>query len=237
MSRRTAARARVCAVTDVGLCRDTNEDDFFLSHDGRLWVVADGIGGGPAGALASALAIGAIAESMAGTIGARAVIAARLLKAFSLAQHRVVTFGLSHDECTGMGTAVLAAWLDGDVAYVCHAGDVRCYVHSAGALEQITRDHAADTGRLEQAVGIFGDLTPQITERRLRAGDRVLVCSDGLWGAMTDDRIRTRLAEPRPIDEIAAALVDDANAAGGGDNVTVIAYEHARSDQRTVFGD
>jgi len=227
MTRRLVTSDRLCAVSDIGRRRATNEDDFFISPDGRLWIVADGMGGQAAGELASALAISAIVESMSRAAGASALTASRLLGAFALAQDRVLAFGREHEECEGMGTAALAAWIDGDLAHVCHAGDVRCYICSGGRLEQITRDHSLIKGWLEQAIGIQGRFSPEITHRRLQAGDRVLVCSDGLWDALSDDQIHRRLSGGTPICELAAALVEDANAAGGHDNVTVVAYEHA----------
>ena len=83
-----------------------------------------------------------------------------------------------------------------------------------------------DQNRLERAIGLRGPLAPALTCRRLLAGDRVLVCSDGLWDVLGDEEIGALLSGDAPVCRVAGELVDRANARGGPDNITVVAYAH-----------
>lgn len=241
----------LCGITDIGLARDNNEDDFHLSSDGRgqLWIVADGMGGQAAGELASAIAIEAIVESMTTTTQTPSAepdgsVPHRLRNAFALAQERVLCRSVAQQELKGMGSAALAAYLDGDILHVCHVGDVRCYVLSGGVLEQITRDHSAvaelvsegvltveqarshqDRGALNQAIGFPRGINPDINCQKLKRGDRVLICSDGLWESLTNDEITTVLVSEGTMRQLASVLANRAISAGGEDNITVILYE------------
>jgi protein phosphatase len=255
--RLVAPSPRLCAVTDIGTRRSNNEDRFFLSDDGRLWIVADGMGGQAAGEIASALAVDAIVESMNGPFPPDRAnddaddrlnddpVGARLLRALARAQDLVLDYSACHEDCGGMGSAVLAACLEGDLLHLCHAGDVRCYVFSRGVLEQVTRDHSlaallvrcgllsADQARfhsgrglLEQAIGLRHGFNPTLTCHSLRADDRVLVCSDGLWETLGHEEIAAFLSCDAPVRQTATDLTDRANACGGHDNITVVVYRH-----------
>lgn len=238
---------RLCGMTDVGPCRPNNEDNFYLAPDGQLWVVADGMGGQAAGELASALAIEAIVESVnsSASQGSDSSPGTSLPNAFALAQERVLNYGTQHEECKGMGCAVLAAHIEGDLLHVCHVGDVRCYVWSAGTLERFTEDHSVvghllemgmltseqarqhqDRGRLRQAVGLPRGIKPDLNSRRLNYGDRVLLCSDGLWDALPEDEIAAVFASQGSMRQLSTVLVDRAIAAGADDNITAVLYEH-----------
>ena len=249
--RRTAAPSRrLCAVTDIGTRRSKNEDHFFLSDDGMLWIVADGMGGQASGEIASALAVTAIVDAMNGmsssddTAGGDRV-GPRLLRALADAQRTVLEYGAYHQNCHGMGSAVLVGCLAGDALHLCHAGDVRCYVLSHGILEQVTRDHSwvaqlvssglmsaeqarfhAGRGRLVQAVGLQQGFNPTLTCRTLLTNDRVLVCSDGLWETLGDQEVAAFLMSDASVQQIATALTDLANNRSGSDNVTVVVYQH-----------
>ena len=244
-----APSRRLCAVTDIGTRRSNNEDNVFLSSDGRLWIVADGMGGQAAGEIASTLAVDAIVASMYDRPSSDETnesnrVGLRLLRAFARAQDSVLEYSARHDDCDGMGSAVLAAYLEGDLLHLCHAGDVRCYVLSRGALDQVTRDHSlaallvhsgllsaeqarsSGKGMLEQAIGRQQGFSPALTSRPLLTDDRVLVCSDGLWDALSDEEIAAFLSGDAPVRQIATDLTDQANASGGHDNITVVVYRH-----------
>ena len=145
-----------------------------------------------------------------------------------------------------MGSAVAAVYRDGDSLHVCHAGDVRCYLYSSGALTRVTDDHSVvehlvrsqlltaenarfhpERHRLEQAVGIPLGFAPSVTFQPLQSDDRVLVCSDGLWGMLSDSEIAQILSSEGSMRQIATVLADRANAAGGHDNITVVLYRHS----------
>jgi len=239
----------LCAITDVGTSRSTNEDAFYVSPDGRLWLVADGMGGQAAGELASLLTIEAIAESLRADVGFRDVSGdqpdSRLVSALEFAHTRVLRYASQHEECRGMGCAVAAGCVSGNSLHICHSGDVRCYVLSGGLLECVTMDHSVvgrlvrsgllrsaetqdhpDQGRLEQAVGVPGRFKPAVTTRQLVTSDRVLLCSDGLWEALSDEDIAGVLLSDGSMRQLATVLVDRATVLAGEDNITAVVYEH-----------
>src|SRR5215471_3289203 len=145
--RLTAPSHWLCGVTDVGKRRMKNEDEYFLSTDCRLWIVADGMGGHRSGEVASALTIQAIAESMdrahtdPGHDG-QGSVGDRLVGAFSAAQDRVLGKSEAEQECKGMGSTAIAGFMDGDALHVCHIGDTRGYRFSEGRLTRLTNDHS-----------------------------------------------------------------------------------------------
>jgi protein phosphatase len=183
-------------------------------------------------------------------MGAEA-IEALLMEAFAVA-HRTVLEASKHREgCQGMGTTLILAYVHHNCLYTCHVGDVRCYVRTATALEQLTRDHSmvgslVQMGELPpeaarvhprkneilQAVGLPYGITPEINTRVLSPGDLVLLCSDGLWDALADADISAIIDWEGSMRQRATQLVDHANEAGGQDNITVVLYEHSVSGEQ-----
>jgi PPM family protein phosphatase len=145
-------------------------------------------------------------------------------------------------ERAGMGTTVTAALLgDGGRLELMHVGDSRAYLLRAGELRQLTEDHSvvAELVRrgsiapeeaevhpqrnvITRALGAEDGVEVDRTEVSLEPGDVIVLCTDGLCGYVSDEVIRRRLTESATLEDAAAALVEDANAAGGVDNVTVI---------------
>jgi serine/threonine protein phosphatase PrpC len=246
----------LCAVTDVGRVRGHNEDAFYLSEDRSVLIVADGMGGHEAGEVASALAIEAISDFLftqhrlsadRGSDSPEQV----LTEALEAAQRRVQEASHGQETDRQMGCTILLGFLQGNQLYTCHAGDVRCYVSSAGELEALTRDHSvvaalvaggqltADEARVHpkknevlQAIGMPYGVVPDVNSRELKAGDRLLLCSDGLWEALSNDEIAAVLASDGSMRQLATQLVDRANGAGGPDNITVVLYEHIARELR-----
>jgi protein phosphatase len=227
------------------MVRDNNEDKYFLSADGGFWIVADGMGGHQAGEVASALTIEAIVTSM--NSGGRCEMAGdRLHRAFGAAQESVSERSLKDQECRGMGSTAVTGLVDGAELNICHVGDVRAYHWSAGRLRRLTADHSfvwelvlsglltPDQARIHphrskvtQAIGKISGVKPDLTKLTLKPRDRVLLCSDGLWEAMTDEEIGTVVGLDGSMHDLATLLVDRANAAGGHDNISAVLYEHA----------
>ncbi len=239
----------LCGVTDLGRWRSTNEDAYGFSADGKLWVVADGMGGHAAGEVASALTVEAImrpvAENPAEPASVATSVSALLAQAFARAHQAVSTHSMKHAACRGMGSTAVAAALDGKTLHICHVGDSRAYHLSVNRLRCVTKDHSwvgqlvttglltpeqARThplrGNLLQAIGGTDGIAPDLSSVLLRAGDRVLLCSDGLWEALTDEQIKMTLAASGSLLDLASALVDQANEANGKDNITAIVYQH-----------
>jgi PPM family protein phosphatase len=239
----------LCAVTDIGRLRANNEDAYFLSRSGGLWIVADGMGGHAAGEVASALTVEAIADAIHTTdtsaASARpAAHRARLLEAFAHASTVVFSRGLTNKECEGMGSTAIAGLMNGEALYLCHAGDARGYHLSKGKFRRVTNDHSLvwqlvmsgllnpeqarlhpHRGRVTQAIGMES-VRPEVTSLTLKPADRVLLCSDGLWEALPEPEIGEIVASTGSMLELASTLVDRANAESGKDNITAILYEH-----------
>ena len=221
--------------THTGLRRPKNEDCVHPEYDGRtsdslLVAVADGLGGHRGGEVASRLAVDVAVDS-AGTPGERVVAAnAAILEAV-----------LERPALVGMGTTLTLAQLrpDGEVN-LAHVGDSRAYWWRAGRLRQVTHDHTfvqeeVTAGRLteeqarrhpersvlKRALGFGYDLEVDVAQLRVAAGDRLMLCSDGLTSMVRDDRIAGILDGEAP-SEVVWGLIEAANGAGGLDNVTVI---------------
>jgi PPM family protein phosphatase len=240
----------LCAITDVGRGKSHNEDLVHLSGDCRLMAVADGMGGHLSGQTASTLAIMAVADCLEPLLAASAVQDAGALKremrrAMDEAQCRVLAEGMGHDIGEAMGCTLIVACTYGDSLYTCHVGDVRAYLWRCGELRALTRDHSVvaelvaageltpDQARSHpaknevlQAVGMPDGFEPSINTASLDPGDRVLLCSDGLWESLSDQEISAIVGSEGSMRQIAIQLVDRANDNGGRDNTSVVMYEH-----------
>ena len=230
---------RHSAVTETGPVRVLNEDSLLCRPDLGLWAVADGLGGHAAGDLASGLAMEALAALSPGLQGRDLMMAAHR------ALDRVNRDLLAHAEARSLemvGTTICLLLASGGFHAVLWSGDSRAYLVRDGRLTCLTRDHslgndvadsdgAAAVARLgamaERLVSALGveDL-PRIDKHSgpILAGDRFLLCSDGLYRSLDDSQLLSLLASG-PIEDRAAALVAAALAAGSRDNTTAIAIE------------
>lgn len=217
--------------TDQGLVRGNNEDAFYLDPDLRLFVVADGLGGHAGGELASATVIEVVAASASQTAG-WADPGHDLIELLTTADAAVRAKAVG--ALANMGTTVVALFLGKDGYWIVHAGDSRAYRLRAGRLEQLTRDHTPEqeggiglpapyrSGMITRAIGIGAETSFDVTTGQAQAGDRYLLCSDGLTDAISDSLIATLLEKVDNPTLAAERLVTAANAAGGPDNVTVV---------------
>jgi len=166
----------------------------------------------------------------------------RLKTAIRHANRKVLEATKEKTEYEGMATTAAAVLVDGDVANIGHVGDSRIYLFSDGQFTQLTSDHSwvneqiqsgvisADQARshplrnvVTRALGGKADLSVDMQTRRLRAGDVLLVCSDGLTSMVPDEEIARILGEAKgDIEKAARNLVEEANARGGEDNITVV---------------
>jgi len=230
------------AVSHVGKIRSNNQDSGYAGT--HLFVVADGMGGHAGGDVASALTIKHVA-----TIDRKfptAEEAADALHTGLLAANSLLTETVfDHGELTGMGTTVSGMLLVGTKVAVAHIGDSRIYRLRGGTLEQVTADHTfvqrlVDSGRIteeEAAVHprrsvlmrVLGDVdaTPEIDTFVLdtEAGDRWLLCSDGLSSYVPVDRIATALSVESDAQAAAEKLVKESLDQGAPDNVTVVVVD------------
>lgn len=252
---RSSDRSMLRAVvrSDRGKVRVNNQDTAHAepasergrSH-GRLFLVADGMGGHAAGEVASRLAADAILDAYYSNPLVQDQDPAPLLaSAFQAANARILQEASAHREFHRMGTTCTAALVRDARLWFAHVGDSRGYLFHDGSLKQVTRDHNVVAewvieGRvapqdaqthemrhvLTRALGIAERVDVDVNPEPLvlRPGDRVLVCSDGLSGVIADDRIEAVLGE-RPLEDAARTLVDEANERGGPDNITLVIVE------------
>jgi serine/threonine protein phosphatase PrpC len=228
--------------TDVGLHRGHNEDSAYRSP--RLLAVADGMGGHAHGEVASAVVIAALADLDSSLSGAD-LTAIDLLAALSAVvpdmRRRIDELAGADQDLLGMGTTLTALLFDGSRLAVAHIGDSRGYLLRDGALIPITRDHTLvqsliDEGKLTEAEGeahprrsvlvralqTGGTADADLTMRTVRAGDRYLLCSDGLTDMAPIEDIHATLADVEDRDEAISQLIDLANSHGGQDNITCV---------------
>ncbi len=214
---------------------------------GILLAVSDGMGGHQAGEVASSLAVRTLREVLAEEWSARperdAVAELRndLRTAVDRANREVVGHAEENPERAGMGATLTAAVVLGNTLVLAHVGDSRCYLLRGGVLKSLTsdqslaeelvrrgilaRDSAAYAARrsiLTRVVGQKGRLEPDSEAADLARGDRLLLCSDGLYGPVDEDAIREILADAESPEEAAEDLVAEARRRGAPDNVTCI---------------
>lgn len=222
----------VGAATDVGLQRSRNEDALLVDEDARVFAVADGLGGHPAGDVASGIAVDTLHRALDRSSQDREEAPDRLLSAALREAHEAVVQGAADDPSrSGMGTTVVVTMLadGGHEAWVAHVGDSRAYLFRRSDLHQVTSDHTTGgllrTGTISQALGTSGGIDPDVVRLDLEPGDRLLLCSDGLTDMVDVDTIGGIVADDAPPQEVCHRLVDVAKERGGHDNISVIVVD------------
>jgi len=235
-------RFEVWAQTDVGLKRDINQDAILVDHDLNLFIVADGMGGHKGGEVASALAVETVQEVVGKKKGEpklspRKVLSEAYREASSRIHHKS-TF--ESPELMGMGTTMVLFWEHRGRVYLGNVGDSRAYMFMGPNLWQLTEDHSLINeqvragviteeeaphvvGRnvITRSVGFERDVMVDVLEREPQPGETYLLCSDGLSGLVTAERLHEILTHTPP-EEIVAKCIREAKAAGGDDNISVI---------------
>lgn len=234
-------RLRVGARTHVGRVRQVNEDVYLLRARQGLFVVCDGIGGGPSGELASRVAGDAIVARLTGAdadvqvpdvTGRYLPRTSMLAEAVRRSNERVYDHA-RQDRChAGMGTTVVSAWIAEHVASIAHVGDSRAYLWYRDRLVALTCDHSLasanandDESALIRALGREPDVDVELTEVPVRRGDYLVLCSDGLTRMVPESTLAFVIRELREPQRICDRLVDIANGNGGVDNITVVVVE------------
>jgi serine/threonine protein phosphatase PrpC len=237
--------------TDIGRKRLGNEDSFCVAPDMGLFVVADGMGGHAAGEVASRLAVDTIREWVARfrpRDGApRDVSAACLADSIQAANRAVFEAAQAQPECSGMGTTVVSVLAVGRRVILAHVGDSRIYRIRADGIMQLSRDHSVVQEQLDRglltpeeaavsryrhlitrALGLQPSVEVEVQDLPWHAGDILLLCSDGLSDMLEAEDIFDQVRRHR--DDLWAAcgaLVEQANARGGADNITVLLVQAA----------
>ena len=224
------------ARTDTGRQRHANEDSYHARSP--VYVVADGMGGAQAGEVASRIAADAFDEDM-GDGSPEEKLAERAREA----NRRIFERARSDASVSGMGTTLTGALLASDEVSIVHVGDSRAYLFRDGDLRQLTRDHSLveelrrrgqltseeaedhpQRSIITRALGPERDVEVDVHTHQARGGDVYLLCSDGLTSMVREDRVREILTAASTLRDAVDRLVDEANNAGGRDNITVVAF-------------
>jgi len=220
---------RHISFSDAGLVRDVNEDSLLVHEpegsDGSrfLFAVADGVGGGEFGQVASRLCVDTLRETCGSRDGDDPAMSmsAALKKANRVIGEKGRSLGASV-----MATTCTAMSLAGPVCVIAHAGDSRAYLFRGGMLSLLTEDDTLSgnesvAGGITKAVGAAPTLTPSLYEYEAACGDRFLLCTDGVHSYIGAEAIRHAMSAGG-IAEAAARLASQVNAAGAPDNFTAI---------------
>lgn len=232
-----------------GVVRKNNEDACFVIPNQDVYIVADGVGGNNSGEIASRTAV----ECLASFVKANDLdqctspeeVFGFMAEAISIANETVHEKGNSEPGCRGMATTVVMSYINDGSAYLANVGDSRAYLFREGRLKRITRDHTyvnelIDKGLITErdaeshsqknvitkALGAEPTVEPDFYKVNLAEKDIMILCSDGLYGEVGEDKISEMLniaaAENIRMNDLCAEFVDEAIMAGGRDNITVI---------------
>jgi protein phosphatase len=235
--------------------RALNEDVYLSRPDQGLFVVCDGMGGAPAGEVASQVAVETILEQLeaAGEDAAVETVPDAcnylprtncLAQAVRRSNQVIYDQGRNDPRQAEMGTTVVGAWVTQHIASVAHVGDSRAYLFHDNRLEPLTRDHSlveAEVGAglldreqslqadhqniLLKVLGGAPDVDVELNEVPLQPGDYLLLCSDGLTRMVPERTLTQAIGELQNPQRICDYLIDAANRNGGADNITVIVVE------------
>jgi serine/threonine protein phosphatase PrpC len=261
-------------LTNVGRKRPTNQDHYLVADlnksmrvhatslnlddeariyggsQGKLLIVADGMGGEAEGERASTIAVDQLTTYVLNSLSwcfrleeaAEHDFEEHLKEALASCQQSIQAMADKHPEMKTMGTTMTMVYIVWPRAFVVHVGDSRCYLLRDGELEQITRDHTmgavlAEVGKMtpEEARrspmrhalwnvlgGRSDELSVDVYKLTLEPDDKLLLCTDGLYDMLSNETLQQELSSDERSEAVCRKLIDLANEAGGADNITVI---------------
>jgi len=242
--------AQAAAQTSTGRVRNSNEDAFGYRTDRGVFVVCDGMGGAAGGEVASRIAVETVLRGMtdSGTGRGQESPHQTLHEAIAEANRAVLERADQDTGLSGMGTTLVVLVLEPGpapgLALIAHAGDSRCYLLRRGRLQRLTRDHSLVDEQIRlgtmtqeeaerspfrsvitRAIGTQPTVNEEAQEIPMEAGDRFLLCTDGLTREVDEEAIARILGAGPDLERTAQALVDAANENGGRDNVTAVVVQ------------
>jgi protein phosphatase len=248
-------RLRAGAGTDRGRVRTLNEDVYVSRVERGLFLVCDGMGGAPAGEVASQIAVDTILNQLNGAAqdsaaslptAERGYLPQTSRLAAAVRQSNRVIYDQAHKDPSHakMGTTLVGAWIHRHVASLAHVGDSRAYLWHDNELEPLTRDHSLVEAHIraglldrEQSVhskqqhvlvrvlGREPDVDVELREVPVRPGDYLVLCSDGLTRMVPEEMLAETIVRLRDPQRICEHLIEAANDKGGVDNITVVVVE------------
>lgn len=232
--------SKVYEATDVGCVRPINEDSAAV-FDPEVYVVADGMGGHAAGEVASHILVKSVREELSGLPH---IEERELCQAIHRANHEILATVAENPDCQGMGTTATMLHIEEGRAFWAHVGDSRLYLLRGESFQQITRDHSyvedlvehgeiteaearihPQKNMLTRAVGVEESLEVDSGCFDVRAGDIMLLATDGLMNMVSEEEIMAILQQDAA--NPARALVEAALRSGGRDNVTAVVVVYA----------
>jgi serine/threonine protein phosphatase PrpC len=234
-------------LSDPGLLRSSNQDDYYIDPEGRFFMVADGMGGYAGGEEASRLATAAIRAYLNEHWHSETAMVVLLERALYQANEAILEDQRQHPERADMGTTIVVVTFRSrdSQPWCAHVGDSRLYRLRGDDLEQITEDHtwiakairagdvSPDHSRshpwrhvLSQCLGRDDLDEIDIQPIQVQTGDRLLLCSDGLTEELPDSLIASHLTSIPACEAAATALVSSAKQRGGRDNITVVVVNY-----------
>ncbi len=231
--------------TDTGRKRARNEDSFATITNQNLFLVADGMGGHKAGDIASQNAVNILADyllekDLIKMSGNQVEIRHTLISGFIHTNQAIMDMSSSNDELADMGCTMIACFVDLDHIHFCHIGDVRGYVSDGDSFNQQTTDHtfAAKSSSksnnetalqkvppkniVSQAIGFPFNDGPEYNSAKSKHDSRVLICSDGLWGMLKDEKLKSIIESCNSPEQACDQFIENANESGGKDNITAV---------------
>jgi PPM family protein phosphatase len=240
---------KVAALSDVGKVRPNNEDSFAALPEQGFLIVSDGMGGHNAGGLASAIVVEALPQMISNALQSLQEPSIEQLQDVvcdSVVDLSNEIWKRSRREpgLAGMGATFVLAMFQGKKAIVANMGDSRAYLFRSSELRLLTEDHSVvgfllregritpkqasehpAKGKLSRYVGMLGEVFPDVQALELISGDRLLLCTDGLTGEVSDSQIGSMLDGGLGLEQTCATMVRKASEAGGKDNITVLLAE------------
>lgn len=239
--------------TDKGLRRSNNEDACYVLKKAKVFIAADGVGGNNSGEIASRTCVDEIANYVE-THDLTELNSVDEIKSFFVdcirnANYKILELSQRHEENWGMATTVVVAYVRGKDLYIFNVGDSRAYILHDGQLRQITEDHTyvnslvkagliteaeaechENRNMITRAVGADHRVETDFFVETLNAGDRILLCTDGLYGEMHKNELIEQLSQEKTMIEICEDLVETAKRNGGSDNITLVVADITEED-------
>ncbi len=237
-------------LTHIGMKRKTNQDSIYINREKNFFVVADGMGGHNGGDIASAIAVKVAPEQLYRSLADNTPVPKSLHNSINAANKAIYKKGQSDPMLEGMGTTIVSLYFVGNSVYIGNVGDSRAYLINNQEIYQLSRDHsfvqeklslglysreeaAKDPHKnvLSRTVGYEPYVQSEVFNYKVHRNDILFICSDGLHGKVSDADmvylINKHIPDPSvcsqdQLDSLAQVLVDQANANGGNDNISVI---------------